>query len=97
MPPKVVTEQEVQATLASAGGSAARAGAAAGGGGASPASAAPAPRAGNAGAGAGSGSGQTAPARTLPKTASSLPLFGLATLLALTTGLALTMRRRFVQ
>ena len=89
MPPKVVTEQEVQATLASApAGAPARAASASGGGSASSAGTA---RAGTAEAGA------PAPARTLPKTASPLPLFGLGTLLALTMGLGLTIRRRFVQ
>jgi hypothetical protein len=84
MPPKVVTEQEVQATLASAPASSpARSSSAAGGGSASSAGAA--------------GAGTGAPARTLPKTASPLPLFALATMLALTMGLALTIRRRFVQ
>jgi len=81
MPPKVVTEQEVQATLAAAGASAPAA---------RPASA-------SATSGGGSSAGATAPpARTLPKTASSQPLFGLATVLALTMGLALTLRRRMV-
>ena len=86
MPPKVVTEQEVQATLAAAGASA-------GGG-------APAARASSASAtsGGGSSAGATAaPARTLPKTASPRPWFELATVLALTMGLALTIRRRLVQ
>ena len=86
LPPKVLTEQEVQATLASApASSAARAGSAAGGSGA-----------GSASAGAGT-SAAGAPARTLPKTASSRPLVELATVLALSMGLALTIRRRFAQ
>ena len=84
MPPKVLTEQEVQATLASAGTS-------------SPASTAPAAGGGSAGS-AGTGTGQaSAPARTLPKTAGPRPLIELATVLALTMGLALTIRRRLVQ
>ena len=84
MPPKVVTEQEVQATLASAATSSpARTGSAAGSGSASS---------------AGSASGQAgAPARTLPKTASPRPLIELATVLALMTGLALMIRRHIVQ
>jgi len=83
MPPRVVTEQEVQATLASApAGSPARSASATGGGSASSAG------------GAGSAG---APARTLPKTASPRPLFELATVLALTMGLVLTIRRRSVQ
>ena len=86
LPPKVLTEQEVQATLASAPASSpARAGSAAGGSGA-----------GSASAGAGT-SAAGAPARTLPKTASSRPLVELATVLALSMGLALTIRRRFAQ
>ena len=81
LPPKVLTEQEVQATLASApASSTTRAGAAAGSGSAGSAS---------------GGTGQAgAPARTLPKTASSRPLVELASVLALSMGLALTIRRR---
>jgi hypothetical protein len=84
LPPKVLTEQEVQATLASApASSTTRAGAAAGSGSAGSAS---------------GGTGQAgAPARTLPKTASSRPLVELASVLALSMGLALTIRRRFAQ
>jgi hypothetical protein len=83
MPPKVVTEQEVQATLAAAPASSpARAGSAGGGSASS----------------AGTATGQAgAPARTLPKTASPRPLIELATVLALAMGLALSIRRRFVQ
>jgi len=84
LPPKVLTEQEVQATLASApASSTTRAGAAAGSGSAGSAS---------------GGTGQAgAPARTLPKTASSRPLVELASVLALSMGLAQTIRRRFAQ
>lgn len=82
MPPRVVTEQEVQATLSKAGG----AGSAAAPRSASAASPAPA---GGASAGA-SGGG----ARTLPKTASQWPLLGFASALSLAMGLALTLRRR---
>ena len=82
LPPKVVTEQEVQATLAAApASSTARAGSAAGGGSAS--------SAGSATSGA--------PARTLPKTASPRPLIELGTVLALMMGLALMVRRHLVQ
>jgi hypothetical protein len=80
MPPKVVTEQEVQATLAAAPSAPARA----------PASTA-------ASSGSGSGAAAGTPARTLPKTASTRPLFGLASVVLLTIGLALTVRRRVVQ
>lgn len=89
MPPKVLTEQEVQATLASARPSspASTGSAASTAPPASTASAAPARSAGQAGA----------PARTLPKTASPRELIQLATVLALTMGLALTIRRRLVE
>ena len=83
MPPKVVTEQEVQATLAAAGASAG-----------APARAASASASATGGGSAGSAG---APARTLPKTASPRPLFELATVLALTMGLALSIRRRLAQ
>jgi len=96
-PPHVLTQQEVQATLAAAGAPAAaaapagaRAASSTGGGGSSSTAAAPA--AGQS-ASAGGGGG----ARTLPKTASSWPLLGLASMLFLAVGLALTVRRRFVR
>jgi hypothetical protein len=86
-PPRVVTEKEVQATLAKASPAAAPAGAAAGAG----AAAAPAPA-------AAATSGTAAPAaaapRTLPKTASPLPLVGLSGLASLLAAVALTVRRR---
>ena len=102
-PPQVMTEKEVQATLATS----------AGGGGAPAASA---PRAASATRGSGSSStgagastassnaasgtpsqAPTAGARTLPKTASSWPLLWLVSVLSLAIGVALTMRRRFVR
>ena len=109
LPPKVMTEREVNATLAAArasGGAAAPA----------PAPAAPA-RSASAGSSASSGSAassrttaptsSTAPAgssgsarqsasagRTLPKTASSWPLVGLLSVVSLAIGFALTIRRR---
>jgi hypothetical protein len=91
MPPKVVTEQEVNATLAASRTS---------GGSAPAAGAAPATRtasAGSASASASSSGSATGAARTLPKTASPWPLLGLASFLSLGTGLALTLRRRFVR
>lgn len=80
-PPRVLTEREVQATLARttpAPAAAPRAAAAA----PAPAPSSPAPA-------------SSAPeARKLPKTASSLPLLGLAGLALLAAGAALTVRRR---
>jgi hypothetical protein len=106
MPPKVLTEKEVQATLATApatGGArpAGAAPAAAAAGGSRPAAAAPAASASasapaaRAAAPAGAASG--APASALPKTASPVPALGLASVLSLAIGLALTVRRRFVR
>ncbi len=74
-PPRVLTDREVQATLARA---------------ANPGSAAPASRASSAPASAPSGE---AP-KSLPKTASALPLLGLVGLASIVTGLAMTVRRR---
>jgi hypothetical protein len=74
-PPRVMTKQEVQASVPTA--AAAPAAVATGG------STAPPPAAAAA-----------APARTLPKTASSWPLVALLSVLSLGTGLALTVRRR---
>jgi hypothetical protein len=95
-PPRIVTEKEVNATLA-----AAKAGA-----GAAPAAAAPpAARTVPAASAEPAASAKapaaqaptTAAAKTLPKTASSWPLVGLASALSLALGLALTIRRRFVR
>ena len=95
-PPQVLTEQQVNATLAAA----APAGGAAG---ARPASAAPAASAASAPAAkSASASSAAAPAasggaaRTLPKTASSWPLVGVVSVLSLALGLGLTIRRRVV-
>ena len=92
-PPRIVTEKEVNATLATVK---------AGGAAAPPAAPAPAPRPAAAVAAAPAPAREPAPApapapaKTLPKTASSWPLLGLASGLALAMGLALTMRRRLV-
>ncbi len=90
-PPQVLTEKEVQATLAGAGGT---------GGGARPAAAA-APSASSAPASAAAPAGSAATSagatRALPKTASSWPVLGLASVLFLAMALALTTRRRFVR
>ena len=89
-PPRVVTEKEVQATLAKSGGT----------GRAAPAASPSTPQAGGAPAAnaaptsgaAGSGAAGAAP-RKLPKTASPLPVLGLAGLASLLAGLGLTVRR----
>jgi len=90
LPPKILTEREVQATTvaANAGG---------GGGGAAPAApaAARAPAA-QQGSAAPTQSASAAPA-TLPKTASSWPVLALASLLSVALGLALTIRRRLAR
>ena len=103
MPPRVVTEQEVNASLAASGGGAAASRAPAASSGTSGAAGA----AGAAGAGAGAAGGAAggaAPAsgaaasggRTLPKTASPLPLLGLLGGLSLLAGGGLTIRRRYL-
>jgi hypothetical protein len=82
-PPHVMTQQEVDATLASAK----PAGGSSGSGGTRPAS-------GTAASSGSSASGATGGARTLPKTASAWPSLGLASALLIAFGLALTVRRR---
>jgi len=100
MPPKVMTEQEVNATLATArtapAASAASAGSAApaASSSASARSAAPANTTARATSTSGNASSPAGSARTLPKTASSWPLVGLASALSLAIGLGLTIRRR---
>jgi len=97
-PPRVMTEREVEATLAKSGGAGAGTpGAAA----ASPSGAGAASSSGAAKSGAASSAAPTSgaatsggAARTLPKTASQLPLVGLAGLASLVAGLGLTVRRR---
>ena len=79
-PPRVMTEQQVQATLAKSGGS----------GGSGAAAGAPAQSAAPAQAAATSGE---AP-KKLPKTASQLPVLGLAGLASLVVAFALAARRR---
>jgi hypothetical protein len=92
LPPKVMTEQEVQATLATSGGAAA--GGAAGSGGSGSGGSGALASTANSGSGAGTAG---APKRTLPKTASTTPLLGLVSILSLAMGLSLTLRRRFVR
>ena len=90
-PPQVMTERQVNATLATAT-------AAAGSGGAPPAAASRAPSASASQGQAPQATGSSAAAapRTLPKTASSWPLLALASVLLLVIGLALAIRRQFV-
>ena len=104
-PPQVLTEKEVQATLAASGGAGAASGggaAASAGGGARPAGGTAAPSAAGASSAAGAPSAAagapsaTGGARRLPKTASSWPAVGLASVVLLAMGFALTVRRRFV-
>jgi hypothetical protein len=99
-PPQVMTERQVNATLATAtAGARAGAGAGAAGGGAPPAAAAsraPSSSASQGQAPQATGSSAAAAPRTLPKTASSWPLLALASVLLLVVGLALAIRRQFV-
>lgn len=82
-PPRVVTEKEVQATLARSSA----------GTGTPPAGATPAPPTAPAPSPAAAATSGAAP-KKLPKTASPLPLLGLAGLASLAAGLGLTVRRR---
>jgi LPXTG-motif cell wall-anchored protein len=88
-PPRVMTEKEVNATLAAAPapGMAPAAGA-------SSASPRPAPTA-TTGSDPAAAAAAPAPARKLPKTASSWPLLGLASVVMLVLAFAFTLRRRF--
>ena len=101
LPPKVMTEQEVNATLATArtasGSTGSAAPAAAPASATSTRSAAPAPARTAAVPSSASATQSATPsggARTLPKTASSWPLLGLVSVLSLAIGCALTLRRR---
>jgi len=87
-PPTVMTQQQVDATLAAAAAPAAPRPAAA-----APAPAAPPPASQQASA----APQQAAAPRTLPSTASSWPLLALASIMSLVMGLTLTIARRFVQ
>ena len=101
-PPRVMTDREVQATLANSGGaSGAGTPAAAGATGAGAAASSGAAKSGAATSGAATSGAATSgaatsggAAKTLPKTASPLPLVGLAGLASLVAGLGLTVRRR---
>jgi hypothetical protein len=96
MPPRVVTEQEVNASLAASGGGAAASRAPAASAGTSGAPGA-AGAAGSAGGGRAAAPGAAASGgRTLPKTATPLPLVGLLGGLSLLAGGGLTIRRRYL-
>ena len=88
-PPKVVTEQQVQATLARESGAAAGAGS----GAAATAGTSRAASSGSAASGSPAASGGSS--KKLPKTASQRPLLGLIGLMSLMTAVALTTRRRW--
>ena len=79
-PPRIMTEKQVQASLAKSGGA--------------PAGAAPAPAKSTAAAPASSAATSGAEPKKLPKTASNVPLLGLVGLVSLITGLGLTVTRR---
>ena len=91
-PPRVMTEREVQATLAQSGGAAGASTGAAGTAAPARAAASTSPSAAAASQPAVSTSG--AAPRTLPKTASPLPLIGLTGLVSLLAGLGITVARR---
>jgi hypothetical protein len=102
LPPKVMTEREVNATLATArasGGAApAQAPASSASAGSTASTRTPAPAGTSARAESSASATQSAaPARTLPKTASSWPLVGLTSVVSLAIGFALTIRRRFAR
>ncbi len=96
MPPRVVSQQEVNATLA-ASGSGAGAGAAAARAPAGASAGSSAGAAGASSASAGSSGAAASGRRTLPKTASPLPLLGLFGGLSLFAGAGLTIRRRLTR
>ena len=98
LPPKVMTEQEVNATLATARAAAPAPAPARSASASSTASArTTAPTSSTAPAGSsGSATQSASAARTLPKTASPWPLVGLTSVVSLAIGLALTLRRRLV-
>ena len=81
MPPKVLTEKEVAATLAKSGAG-------------TPAAAAPAAAPQSASAAPTAAPSPGAAPRTLPKTGSPVPLLGLIGLASLVAGMGLTLRRR---
>jgi len=99
MPPKVMTDQEVQATLAASPAASRAAGGSSGASGSSASRTSSTPQSTQASASLSpqGGSAPAGSAGTLPHTASSRPLLGLTSLLFLAAGLALTVRRRLVR
>ena len=91
-PPTVLTEKEVQATLASAGKAGATGGSTAAKSAGAPAGSTASAGGGAAAAGGASGGG----AKTLPKTASHRPLVGFGGAVSLLIGIVLAVRRRYV-
>ncbi len=91
MPPRVMTEKEVQATTSTA---AAAAKAPAGASSASSQAASKSMSASGSGSSSAAPQAQSGTATTLPKTATSWPLFALVSVLSLALGLALTIARR---
>jgi LPXTG-motif cell wall-anchored protein len=95
-PPKVMTQQQVNATLAKAAPASGGAGAPAASR-ATSGSAAGAPVASRSTSGSAAAPGDAPAARKLPKTGSAWPLLALASILSIAMGLMLTVRRRFVR
>ena len=91
MPPRVMTEKEVQATTSTA---AAAAKAPSGASSASSQAASKSMSASGSGSSSAAPQAQSGTATTLPKTATSWPLFALVSVLSLALGLALTIARR---
>ncbi len=92
-PPKVMTQQQVNATLAKAVPASGGAGVPA----ATSGSAAGAPAASRSTSGSAAAPGEAPAARKLPKTGSAWPLLALASILSIAMGLMLTVRRRVVR
>lgn len=93
-PPKVMTQQQVNATLAKAAPASGAAGAPAASASGSGSAATMASRSSSGAAGTPAGGSG---AKKLPKTASDWPLLALASILSIATGLMLTVRRRVVR
>ena len=97
-PPKVMTQQQVNATLAKAAPASGAAGApAASASRSSSGSGSAAPIASRSTSGSAADSSRGSGAKKLPKTASDWPLLALASILSIATGLMLTVRRRVLR